>query len=247
MTVALRLVLTIAAATLVVSACSDDNSDDVATDSRTSAPATTVADDETPSSGPTSTSNDTSTNAETSTSNETSTTTESTDSTDSAPTIAGDEVTCSAAGVERPEDQGELPAPVAEKRDAILTAALACDLDALAALTGPTFTASLGGGDPKQVWTADEEEFGNEPMRALVEILRLTPTAGPDGGGGIAYSWPPAFSYETWEEVPESDRDDLRVLYDDDDFEGFAQFGGYVGYRTVIIEDGTWTAFVAGD
>lgn len=226
MTVALRLILTIAAATLVVSACSDDNGDDTATDGQTSAPTSKETTDETSS---------------------TTETTESTDSTDSTLTTSGDEATCSASGFERPGPQSELPAPVAEKREAILTAALACDIDALAALTGPSFTASFGGGDPAEIWTADEEEFDNEPMRALVEILRLAPTTGDDGSGGIAYTWPPAFSYETWEEVPEPDREALRVLYDDDDFEGFTQFGGYVGYRTSITEDGTWTAFVAGD
>lgn len=95
---------------------------------------------------------------------------------------------------------------MAERREAILTAALACDIDGLAALTGPSFTASFGGGEPAEVWTADEEEFNNEPMRALVEILRLPPTSGDDGKGGVAYIWPPAFNHETWEEVPEADR-----------------------------------------
>ena len=136
---------------------------------------------------------------------------------------------------------------MAERREAILTAALTCDIEALAALTGPSFTASFGGGEPTEIWTADEEEFDNEPMRALVEILRLAPTTGDDGSGGIAYIWPPAFSYETWEDVPEADREALRVIYDDDDFDGFAQFGGYIGYRATITEDGTWTVFVAGD
>jgi len=238
MTVASRLILTIAAATLVVSACSDDNGNDAAIDGQTSSSATAVvADDVTPTSGPTTTGEVTSSTAGTS---------ESADST-SASTTTGVEATCSATGVERPGPQSELPAPVAEQREAILTAALACDIDALAALTGPSFTASFGGGDPTEIWTADEEEFGYEPMRSLVEILRLAPTTGDDGNGGIAYTWPPAFSYGTWEDVPEADREALRVLYDDDDFEGFAQFGGYVGYRTTITEDGTWTVFVAGD
>ncbi|MDH3683718.1 MAG: hypothetical protein OEV40_27670 [Acidimicrobiia bacterium] len=135
---------------------------------------------------------------------------------------------------------------MAERREAILTAALACDIDGLAALTGPSFTASFGGGAPAEVWASDEE-FGYEPTRALVEILRLPPTSGDDGSGGVVYRWPPAFNYETWEDVSEADREALRVIYDDDDFEMFAQFGGYIGYRASIAEDGTWTVFVAGD
>lgn len=238
MTLTLRLFLTIATVSLLVAACSDDNGEDTAANGQTSTSTTAETNDETSTSGTTSTSDETSSTTET---------TEPTDSTDSTPTTSDDEATCSATGLERPEPQSELPTPVAETREAILTAALACDIEALAALTGPSFTAGFGGGEPTEIWTADEEEFDNEPMRALVEILRLAPTTGPDGSDGIAYIWPPAFSYETWEEVPEVDREALRALYDDDDFEGFAQFGGYIGYRTAITEDGTWTAFVAGD
>ena len=238
MAITLRLAPIVVAAILVVSACSDDDGGDAADDGPTAAPATTEPSDETPTSGTTATGDEPSS---------TTGTTGPTDATDSAPPPSDVEATCSASGVERPGPQRELPAPVAEKREAILTAALACDLDALAALTGPSFTASFGGGDPVEIWNADEEDFGNEPMRALVEILRLAPTTGESGTGGIAYTWPPAFGYPTWEDVPEADREALRVLYDDADFEGFAQFGGYIGYRTTIAEDGTWTVFVAGD
>ena len=226
-----RLLLTLTALTLMVAACSDGDSEEVATTDQISVSTTT------------STTEQTSTSEAATT--ETSTTSTETTASDSSTTTSVVDTSCSASGIERPGPQPELPAAVADRRDAILTAALACDLDALAALTGPSFTASFGGGDPKDVWIADED-FGSEPMRALVEILRLAPTR-TDGAGGVIYVWPPAFTYDTWEEVPDADREALRVLYDDADFEGFAQFGGYIGYRTSITEDGTWTAFVAGD
>lgn len=238
MIVAHRLLLTLAVLTLVVAGCSDGDSEETATTDQTSVSTTTPTTDQT--STPETATTDTS-----ATSTEASATSTETTVADSSTTTSEVDTTCSASGIERPGAQPELPAAVADRRDAILTAALACDLDALAALTGPSFTASFGGGDPKDVWTADED-FGSEPMRALVEILRLAPTS-TDGDGGVFYVWPPAFNYDTWEEVPEADREALRVLYDDADFEGFAQFGGYIGYRTVITEDGTWTAFVAGD
>lgn len=172
---------------------------------------------------------------------------ESTDSSNSETTSPDDEVTCSASGIERPGPQPELPDAVAETRAAILTAALACDIEGLAALTAPSFTASFGGCEPVEIWTAGEEDFDDEPLRVLVELLRLRPTMGSDGAGGNEYLWPPAFGYDTWEDVPEADRDPLRVLYDDDAFEQFSDFGGYIGYRIGITEDGAWTVFVAGD
>lgn len=65
--------------------------------------------------------------------------------------------------------------------------------------------------------------------------------------GVVRYVWPSAFAYDSWDEVPEVDREALRPLYGDDDLESFDRFGGYIGHRVVIREDGTWTAFVAGD
>ena len=213
-----RVLLALAALALLVAGCSDGDSDETVTADQTSTSEAATTD--------------------------TSATSTETTAMASTPTSVVD-TECSASGVERPGPQPELPSVVAERREAILTAALACDLDALAALTGPSFTASFGGGDPKDVWITDED-FGYEPLRALVEILRLDPTS-TEGDDGVFYLWPPAFTYETWEEVPGAHREALRVLYDDADFEGFAQFGGYIGYRTSITEDGTWTVFVAGD
>ena len=49
-----------------------------------------------------------------------------------------------------------------------------------------------------------------------------------------------------WSQVSEKEIDELRPLYDDEDFAGFAEFGAYIGYRVGII-DGSWVFFVAGD
>jgi len=214
-----RVLLTLAALALLVAGCSDGDSDKTVTADQTSTSEAAMTD--------------------------TSASSTETTAADSSTTTSIVDTECSASGVERPGPQPELPSAVAERREAILTAALICDLDALAILTSPSFTASFGGGDPKDVWIADEDS-GYEPMRALVEILRLAPTP-TEAADGVFFLWPPAFTYDTWEEVPEADREALRVLYNDSDFEGFAQFGGYIGYRTGITEDGTWTFFVAGD
>lgn len=53
--------------------------------------------------------------------------------------------------------------------------------------------------------------------------------------------------YSSWNDVPQADREALKPLYDEGDIARFEQFGGYVGYRVVMLADGDWTAFVAGD
>lgn len=59
--------------------------------------------------------------------------------------------------------------------------------------------------------------------------------------------WPSAFAYDEWAAAPEEDKDALRPLYTEENFEGFARFGGYIGYRVGITEQGEWIFFVAGD
>ena len=51
----------------------------------------------------------------------------------------------------------------------------------------------------------------------------------------------------TEDSVPEADKEVLRALYDEDDFATFSDFGGYIGYRLGITENGEWSFFVAGD
>ncbi len=232
-----RQLTAVVAMLLFFSACSDGDDDTTASPDDAASAITTTTLVATSSSVAPSTDSQPSTDTTTTTMEPT--TTETTASTVDTP--------CSASGVDRPEPQVGLPTAVADKREAILTAALACDIEGLAALTGPSFTASFGGGEPAAIWIDDEYLFGYEPMRALVELLRLTPTVIDLGSDGVRYTWPPAFTYETWAEVPLADRDALRVLYDDADFDVFAQFGSYIGYRTSITDDGTWTAFVGGD
>ncbi|MBT8208878.1 MAG: hypothetical protein KJO18_11420 [Acidimicrobiia bacterium] len=61
------------------------------------------------------------------------------------------------------------------------------------------------------------------------------------------YSWPPAFAYDSWDEVPEAERQQIAALYTDQDLESFDQFGSYAGWRIGITEGGAWLFFVAGD
>lgn len=160
-------------------------------------------------------------------------------------TTAKPEPSCSAAGSSRPGPQADLPSAVADKRAAILAAALACDLDGLAALTGPDFTVSFGGGDPVDVWEA-AEATGDGPMRFLVELLAM-PYATQTIDDRTIYVWPSAFAAESWADVTAADREALAKLYDEQAMTSFEQFGGYIGYRIGIDQDGEWMFFVAGD
>lgn len=177
------------------------------------------------------------------------TTTSTTTTTSAEPTVAE----CSASEFDADlDDQPTLPKPVAETRAQMAEAAVACDYEALESLAQEgeeTFTYSFGdSGDPASFWQRQEEEREERPgpLRFLVGILDR-PHGVVEREGVVQYVWPSAFAYGSWDEVPEADREALKPLYGEEDFEFFDRFGGYIGYRVVILEDGTWTVFVAGD
>lgn len=174
-----------------------------------------------------------------------------TSTTATTPTSDPAEGRCSAAGLDPDvEPQPGLPQAVADIRQQIVTAAVACDYEALEALAADgELTYSFGDdGDPSSFWRRREAERGGDlgPLGFLAGILDR-PHGVEEHDGTVRYVWPSAFSYPTWSDVPEADRAALEPLYGDDDLESFARFGAYLGHRVVIEEDGTWTAFVAGD
>lgn len=160
---------------------------------------------------------------------------------------------CSAAELDAElSEQPELPDAVAATRRRIAEAAVACDYEALERLTAEgdePFTYSFGqSGDPAAFWQRREEGPGEKPgpLHFLVEVLDR-PHGVIEHHGTVRYTWPSAFAYDSWAEVPEPEKRALEPLYDESDFEFFERFGGYVGYRVVILADGTWSVFVAGD
>lgn len=158
---------------------------------------------------------------------------------------------CSAEGLEPPTPDPDLPGQIEATRQAIAAAAIACDWDALGALIDPAnFRYSFGGGnDPIKFWQEAEAAIGNEPMRYLVETLKLNwvlDQPPPEADVPDSYIWPDAFPM-LWDDVTPDMRDALRPLYDDLDFEGFANIGGFAGFRLAIDEDGIWRYFLSGD
>lgn len=174
------------------------------------------------------------------------------------------EGTCSAAGLSPdPEPQPELPAPVADLRADIAQLAVACDLEALAAVGGDDLEFSFGGGDDAaahwRVLEEDTAEGAPRPMEALRLLLDTPPGRWETESAGPAtyWAWPRLHTLDA--DAPQAERDaaidevvatGLHTRAEIEEM--FELFGGYLGYRVVIEvpgHDGTprWTAFVAGD
>ncbi len=148
--------------------------------------------------------------------------------------------------------QPDLPPPVASMRQAIIEAALRCDVEQLVdlALEGdPDFIYSFGGSSPpprRELLAAWQNE-GFLDAVLLVRILNLpwASRTGADQEDPI-YVWPSAFGDNPTEEdwaaleavglVTPEGRAEMEEL-----------FGGWVGERVGITADGDWTFLVAGD
>ena len=152
---------------------------------------------------------------------------------------------CSTSGLRIALPEQDLPGAVAETRQRVFDAAVACDYDTLEQLASEEgFTFSYGGATDASDYWREAEESGEEPkpMRALASILTLPVTRNEAG----SYAWPSAYS-----ESPTA-ADWLALahtgLYSEEQLELMRTQGtGYLGYRTAITPDGQWQFFVAGD
>ena len=155
---------------------------------------------------------------------------------------------CSTSGIRMTLPEQELPAEVAEVRQRIFDAAIACDyetLEQIALEKGAGFTFSYGdAGSAAAHWRKLEESGTEEPMRVLATILTLPYTRNESG----SYAWPTAYN----ESPTDADWQALvdAGLYTQEQIDGMRNApgaGGYLGYRTAITADGDWQFFVAGD
>lgn len=140
--------------------------------------------------------------------------------------------------------RNQLPAAVAAKRNAIVSAAHALDYDRLELLLDRDhFSYSFGeSGDPVGYWRRLEDE-GEVPI--LGDYLPVILSA-PFARRGDIYVWPSAYAKKPSEWTAE-DRRWLRNLYTEQEIQGFERAGAYLGWRVGIRKDGTWLFFVAGD
>jgi hypothetical protein len=155
------------------------------------------------------------------------------------------EVRCSTAGLRLTLPEQELPTEVADVRERVFGAAVACDyetLEEIALEQGEGFTFSYGGGtSAAEHWHMLEESGAEEPMRILATILTLPYTRNESG----SYAWPTAYqespSDADWQALVDAG------LYTQDQIDSMKAGGSYLGYRTAITADGDWQFFVAGD
>jgi hypothetical protein len=173
--------------------------------------------------------------------------------TEAPPTTPADttpegEGACSMSGVRLTLPEQELPPAVADVRQRVFDAAVACDYDTLEQIAlekGAGFTFSYGSGTDASDYWRDLEENSTatpKPMRALAEILTLPFTRNESG----SYAWPTAYSEnpteDAWRDLVYSG------LYSAEEVDQMKTQGtGYLGYRTAITPDGDWQFFVAGD
>jgi hypothetical protein len=159
------------------------------------------------------------------------------------------ESACSTAGLRLTLPPQELPPAVAEVRERVFAAAIACDYDTLEEIAlerGEGFTFSYGGGtDASEHWRS-VEEAGTErplPMVALAKILAIPHSRNESG----SYAWPSAYEQtptdEDWQAVVDAG---LYTQAEVEQMQG-PESTGYLGYRTAITPDGGWQFFVAGD
>ena len=163
-------------------------------------------------------------------------------------TVAGEpEVSCSTAGLRLTLPEQQLPAEVADVRQRVFDAAVACDYDTLEKIAleqGAGFTYSYGeGSDMSDYWRSTEADPAAtpKPMRALASILTMPFTRNESG----SYAWPTAYSEtptdEAWQALVDAG------LYTQEQVDSMKAGGSYLGYRTAITADGDWQFFVAGD
>ncbi|MFN2524778.1 MAG: hypothetical protein ABR505_00715 [Actinomycetota bacterium] len=145
-----------------------------------------------------------------------------------------------------------LPPAVAEMRLEIARLAAACDYEGLEslALEGRDFFSFSFGADesPAEYWRRDDRRF--EVLATLVKVFELPYVTSdlqesPEEPKSVVYSWPsangPNPTDEDWQLLIDAG------LYNEREVRRMQQFGGYIGYRIGIVEDGDWIYFIAGD
>jgi len=159
------------------------------------------------------------------------------------PTAAAPAARCSASALspEPAASRTPLPPAVESMRRRIIAAAVACDYEALAALTrekGAAFSFGFGDKDSVDTWRQQEKE-GELVLALLVKVFNL-----PHTQLDTLYVWPSAY---TAEPTPE-DWKALESMYSAEELKELrANPDGYVGFRTGIDTGGDWQFALSGD
>lgn len=185
-----------------------------------------------------------------------------------APVATPSRPSCSSAGLSSElEAQPGLPPEVEATRQALVEAAVRCDYEALAALTGgrPMYSLNYDGQGnfdappAAEYWRELDEEhtiggkpakaYLFDPMRVLVQLLKTPHAEFTTPEGERYFIWPSVDGDP--KELTDADWDALATVYSEEEVRDMRkrveQGGPYFGYSVSINEDGTWNAFTAGD
>lgn len=136
-----------------------------------------------------------------------------------------------------------LPASVEDTRQLIAEAAKAKDYEKLNSLAGESFSYTFGVDEPGGFGKKLKElsAAGKDPFGLIIKLFAM-----PHEKLGDIYVWPAFFTKEP-KDWTENDLKLMATLATEKEIESYRQYGGYVGYRLGIREDGTWLYFIAGD
>lgn len=155
---------------------------------------------------------------------------------------SGDTVTTTETQTVTESSASGVPEPVEETRRALLAAAEAGDYEALRRLLPASgFEYTFGGpveGGPIAYW--QRLDTARPVPEILADILRM-----PYVLSRGYYVWPWAYTGASASDLSDHERTILAPLGDPAAL--FVPGTGYLGWRTGIAPDGTWTFFVAGD
>lgn len=161
------------------------------------------------------------------------------------PTLSDDTVPesrCSADGMQiDPLDSDGIPSAVAARRQELIDAAVACDYRALQRLARENGVDLRYEGDPMPVSQWREREHDGQPiLRPLAGLLSLAHTR-DEVDGAERFTWPTAVDWPFADVADAQERAALAEVVGEAGIFGWAEAGGYVGWRTSITADGTWT------
>jgi hypothetical protein len=148
---------------------------------------------------------------------------------------------CSADGmVVGPVDSDGLPSPVAATRQQLIDAALACNFRALSRIARDNQVDLRYEGDPIPVRTwRDLEADGAPVLRPLAGLLGLAHVR-KETDTGTEFTWPTAVDWPFADVGNGEDRQALTRVVGEDGIFGWAEAGGYSGWRVAIGPEGRW-------
>jgi hypothetical protein len=149
------------------------------------------------------------------------------------------------------DDVSLLPEPVQATRAAMLAAAKAADVSALQAIIDGQdrpIQLGFGGAETAEAFATSNSATGDslDVLANLVDILETPYAEVDDGEGGKFYIWPYLAGADL-SALTDADKVVAYQLIEPDSLPDFVEYGGWLSLRTIVDEDGSWTAWVAGD